>query len=87
MGGGKRMISPLIDSLSDLKDSELETKINELQRKYFQTSNPGVKHQITVFLDIYQNEIATRRFEAARKEQEQMIENGHESVDSLINIS
>jgi len=81
------VISPLIHSLSDLTESQLESKILELQRKYFQSANPSVKHQVTVFLDIYRNEIADRRAIAAQQEREQMAENGHESVDNLININ
>ena len=81
------MISPLIHSLSDMSESQLDSKISELQRKYFQSSNPSVKHQITVFLDIYYAEVAERRVIAAQKEREQMAENGHKSVDNLININ
>ena len=35
------MFNPLVDSFSELKDAEIENKIVELQRKYFQAgANP-----------------------------------------------
>jgi hypothetical protein len=40
-----------------------------------------------VFLDIYYAEVFDRRVIAAQKEREQMAENGHKSVDNLININ
>lgn len=55
------MLNPLVDSLADLTINELEDKINILQRRYFMTSNPGVQHQISTFLEIYKEEARTRR--------------------------
>ena len=39
---------PLVNNLSQLKDSELESKIQELTRKYFSTSNFQVQTQIAM---------------------------------------
>ncbi len=74
---------PLMDDLGQLKDTELENKIQELSRKYFQTSNPTIQHQITVFLDMYRSELQVRR---AKLWQEQY-QKRDTDLDSLINIS
>ena len=39
------MFNPLVDDFSNLSDNELELKISELSRKYFQTSNPSVNNK------------------------------------------
>lgn len=77
------MFNPLADDLSKLKDTEIENKIQELSRKYFQSTNINVQHQITVFLDMYKAELATRR---AKMWQEQY-QKRDTDLDSLINVS
>jgi len=78
------MFNPLVDDLSQLEDSEIENKISELSRKYFQARNPDLQRQIAVILEMYKQEIVTRR-EKARLQQIQ--ENGESGLDSLINVS
>ena len=78
------MFNPLVDDLSILEDSEIESKISELSKKYFQARNPDLQRQISVILEMYKQEIITRR-EKARLQQQQ--ENGEEGLDNLINIS
>ena len=68
-------------------DIELENRVTELQRKYFQTDNADLKIQIANTLDIFKDELRTRRAIAAQKQREQMQENGDSDLDSLINIS
>ncbi len=77
------MFNPLADDLSKLKDTEIENKIQELSKKYFQTTNYIVQHQLTVFLDMYKAELATRR---ARMWQEQY-QKRDTDLDSLINVN
>lgn len=79
------MINPLIDSLADLSINELEEKIVVLQRRYFMTANPGVQHQISNFLEIYKQEVQTRR--AVEYERQKNQENGESGLDDLINVS
>ena len=79
------MINPLIDSLADLSINELEEKIVVLQRRYFMTANPGVQHQISNFLEIYKQEVQTRR--AVEYERQKNQENGKSGLDDLINVS
>jgi len=74
---------PLAGEISTLKDGELETKISELTKKYFMTSNPGIKSQIATLLENYRNELAVRR----NSEWQKMVENRDKGLDKLINIS
>lgn len=80
------MIHPLINDLSSFTDPQLEEKAQDLQRKYFKTNNPELQIQIANILDIYKEELQTRRAIAAQKQREQMDSNGKD-LDSLINIS
>jgi hypothetical protein len=80
------MIHPLINDLSGFTDPQLEEKAQDLQRKYFKTNNPELQIQIANILDIYKEELQTRRAIAAQKQREQMDSNGKD-LDSLINIS
>jgi|TARA_B110000037_G_scaffold181930_1_gene209302 hypothetical protein len=79
------MLNPLVDSLADLSVTELEDKVVVLQRRYFMTSNPGVQQQIQNFLEIYQEEVQTRR--AIEYNRQKNSENGETGLDKLINVS
>lgn len=79
------MLNPLVDSLADLSVSELEDKIVVLQRRYFMTANPGVQSQISNFLEIYQEEVQTRR--VIEYNRQKNAENGETGLDKLINVS
>ena len=79
------MLNPLVDSLADLSVTELEDKVVVLQRRYFMTSNPGVQQQIQNFLEIYQEEVQTRR--AIEYNRQKNAENGGSGLDNLINVS
>jgi hypothetical protein len=79
------MFNPLAN-ISDLTDLEIENKISDLGRKYFQTNNPQVQSQIAVLLEMYKEESYTRRALAAQRERENN-ENGENSLDSLIKVS
>lgn len=80
------MFNPLVDDFSGLNDNELELKISELGRKYFQTNNPQVKQQIANILDMYKSELRSRN---ARKtlEQNNQAQDDQNGLDNLINIS
>lgn len=78
------MFNPLVDNFSELEDSEVDSKISELSRKYFQTRNPQLQSQIAVILEMYKQEMATRRAKAVQQLREQ---NGEKGLDNLINIS
>ena len=66
---------PLIGDLSDLKDSELESKISELSRKYFSTGS--------MELDSYKEEMAKRQAAAYQK----LMQTRNKDLDKLINVN
>jgi hypothetical protein len=75
---------PLMENTSHLKDSELETKIIDLSKKYFQASrNPALQQQVLVVLEFYKDELSIRR---AKFWQEQN-EKRDSDLDNLINVS
>ena len=74
---------PLAEDFSKLKDAEIENRIQELGKKYFQATNPHVRHQIAMFLDMYKAELESRRAKMW-KEQYQKRDT---DLDSLINVS
>jgi len=76
------MFNPLVDSLDKLSDTDLDQKISELGRKYWQARNPQLQTQIATMLNMYKEEALSRR-----AKQSQMQENGDDSLDNLINIS
>ena len=77
------MIHPLAQDLSKLKDLEIESKIQELGRKYWQSRNPDVQQQISQFLDTYNEELKVRRI----KNIEQLAQNRDKDLDKLIKVN
>ena len=77
------MIHPLAEDFTQLKDSEVEMKLQELSKKYWQTQNPMVKQQIAVFVDIYKTELSMRR----AKMVEQQHQKRDKDLDKLIKVS
>lgn len=74
---------PLAGDLRSMPGSDLETKINDLTKKYFMTPNPGVKAQMAALLEDYKME-RSRREQAAL---EKMMANRDKSLDKLINVN
>jgi len=74
---------PLVTDLNSMKDPELESKINDLTRKYFMTYNPGIQSQIVAVLDSYKEELDKRR----RADYEKMMNTRDKGLDKLINVS
>jgi hypothetical protein len=57
------MFHPFEGDLTSLKDSEIEDKVSELTKKYFQASRlgkPELLTQISTFLIIYKEELSKR---------------------------
>jgi hypothetical protein len=73
---------PLVPELKELKTSEIESKINDLTRKYFMTQNTDLRNQIAKVLDVYKEEQRIRQ----RVEYEKMMNNRDKGLDKLINI-
>ena len=77
---------PLVENTQSLSDSELEEKVMQLNRKYFQTQNLQVRDQISLLLDSYKLELEARR-QRQKLAQEQQQENGESGLDNLIKVS
>lgn len=73
---------PLESDLSSFKDEEIENKIIELSRKYFQTGNSALRQQIQIFLDQYRQELSMRR----SRQVNEMYQKRPKDLDNLINI-
>lgn len=75
--------NPLVDSFDSLTDIEVEEKVINLSRKYWQTHNPDLRMQIASILDMYQEELKARRAKSYQEQQQ----NGNSDLDNLINVS
>jgi len=65
-----------------LTDAELESRINDLTKKYWKTHNPFLQEQIVVQLDAHKEERRTRESKKWQDSQKNL-DNG---LDNLINI-
>lgn len=79
------LFNPLLGNPADLKDADLEAKINELTRKYTIAARTGMNQvlpQLAIALNMYRDELTKRGQESlkttARKN------NGN--LDDLINV-
>jgi len=64
------MFNPLLEDLTQLKDSEIEAKINELSTKYRQAarfSSIGVTQQLATVYEAYKTEQTRRQQEALKR--------------------
>lgn len=77
------MIHPFVEDFANLKDAEIESKIQDLSKKYFQARNPQVQNQIILILDMYKEELSTRR----RKIWEEQYQKRDTDLDNLINVN
>lgn len=73
---------PLAEDFSQLKDAEIETRVSELSKKYWQSSNSALQNQISLFLDLYNEELRSRR----AKMWQQQYQNRDKGLDKLINV-
>jgi hypothetical protein len=72
---------PLAEDFSKLKDAEIESRISDLSKKYWQTPNPGVQNQISLFLDLYKEELRSRQSKMWQQTQTKS-----PALDKLINV-
>jgi len=73
---------PLAGDLSVLKDSELESKIHDLTNKYFMAQGTDLKHQISIMLQTYNEEMSKRRKASLDK----LMQSRDKNLDKLINV-
>ena len=74
---------PLAGDLATLKDSEIESKIQDLTRKYFMTYNFEVQQQISMILNDYNQELSNRRQAALEK----IMKTADKSIDNLVKVN
>lgn len=77
------MFNPLVNSFGELTDTQLESKISDLQRKYFMTHNNDLRQQIASILDMYKSEHMSRM----AKVRDRDISRGNSDLDGLINVN
>lgn len=75
-------VHPMTQDLSTVPTNELESKVNELRRKYLTARNPEIKNQIFFFLTDYQEELKLRY----AKEKQELDKQTGSDLDDLINI-
>ncbi len=75
------MTHPLSDELQSLSDNDLYNKLEDLNKKYWMTTNEQIRSQIVMLLDDIKLEQENRKI--AEKKQE----NENNNLDNLINIS
>lgn len=74
------MFHPFEGKLSDLKDSEIENKISELSKKFYQAQrlgNADLLTQISTFITIYKDEMSRRYYKNIKADGD---------LDQLINV-
>ena len=74
------MVHPLAQ-LNHLTDTELQEKLDDLNKKYWMASNPDVRNQIILMLDSLKLEQENRQIKQKKEE------NQDNNLDNLINIS
>lgn len=77
------MMHPLVD-LTNLTDSQIEDKIQDLGKKYFMMGSSDLKYQIVRLLDLYKIELQNRRMKTYEQQFQKQQDKG---LDNLININ
>lgn len=75
------MFNPLADSFEELTDSQIQEKVTDLTKRYFQTRNPELQNQISVMLDMFRQEQTERMYKKKQQDEDDP------DVDNLININ
>jgi hypothetical protein len=75
------MFNPLADSFDNLTDSQIQEKVTDLTKRYFQTRNTELQNQIAVMLDMYRQEQTERMYKKKQQDEDDP------DVDNLININ
>jgi len=77
------VINPFVDDMSNLKDAEIENKIQDLSKKYWISRNPDIRMQIANLLEIYKQELNVRRAKAW----DQQYQKRNKDLDNLIQVN
>jgi len=79
------MFNPLLDDFSHLKDTELDAKIGDLNKKYsiaLRSGNGALANQIVMILNSLREEVLRRQSEATKK----LMQRQDKGLDGLINV-
>jgi len=79
------LFNPLLPDLKDIKDTEIDNKINELTRKYFQASRFGqglLAQQLLVTLESFKAEQQNRQLAS----QKALADKQNKDLDDLIKV-
>lgn len=79
------MFNPLLGNLSKIKDSDLESKIQDLTKKYHIAARMGqgsICGQIIGLLESYKEELQSRQTKASQD----LIKKQDKDLDDLINV-
>ena len=77
------MFHPLEENLSEVSTSDVELKLSELNKKYYQAQRLGKNQlltQLQTFVTIYRNELRQRAIQAKFDEEQE------KDLDQLINV-
>jgi hypothetical protein len=77
------MFHPLEEDLSEVSTSDVELKLSELNKKYYQAQRLGKNQlltQLQTFVTIYRNELRQRAIQAKFDEEQE------NDLDQLINV-
>ena len=77
------MFHPLEENLSEVSTSDVELKLSELNKKYYQAQRLGNNQlltQLQTFVKIYRNELRQRAIQAKFDEEQE------KDLDQLINV-
>lgn len=74
---------PLFEDTNELSDNDLEEKVIDLTKRYWQSANPQVQQQITLLIDSYRFELETRR---SRQKLVNDETNSQSELDKLIKV-
>ncbi len=74
---------PLFEDTTELSDNDLEEKVIDLTKRYWQNANPQVQQQITLLIDSYRLELETRR---SRQKLVNDATNSQSELDKLIKV-
>ena len=74
------MLHPFTQNVSELSDKEIDSKLSDLTKKFFQTRNPDAKSQIQLLLN-------SKKFEVSERQIKARLNNDNKGLDKLIDIS
>ena len=79
------MFNPLLEDMSQLKDSDIDARLTDLNKKYnisLRMGNGAVAQQLVIVIEAVRYEILRRQQEASKK----LLEKQNKDIDGLINV-